>query len=195
MPKALILLADGNEEIEFVSAYDVLTRAEFEVKSVGVSLKIEKYARMSRSVRIVPDILLTTSLVETGPKVYDMLVIPGGAMGAATFCANDEVLQLIANFRTKGKWVAAICAATTALVAARNKFGGDKVLVTSHPSVKHKVQEEEGWEYSEDGVVVDGKIITSRGPGFSIAFALKMVELLQGVEKRNAVAGPMMLPE
>ena len=72
------------------------------------------------------------------------------------------MLGLISSFRNEGKWVAAICAGTTALVAAQKELGGEKVQVTSHPSVKDKV-EGEGWAYSEESVVVSGKVITSRG--------------------------------
>lgn len=78
------------------------------------------------------------------------------------------MLDLINEFRAKGKWVAAICAGTTALVAAqkKNSSGGEgekgKVMVTSHPNVRGEV-EEAGWEYSEERVVVDGRVVTSRG--------------------------------
>jgi len=80
------------------------------------------------------------------------------------------VLQLIASFRAQGKWVAAICAGTTALVAAQKLASSgemeseavQKVRVTSHPSVRGEI-EEEGWAYSEERVVVDQRVITSRG--------------------------------
>ena len=123
---------------------------------------------MSRNIRIIPDHATLSSLPH--PDSYDILILPGGAPGAKTFCAEDQVLQLIAEFRCQGKWVAAICAGTTALVASQTlaasgkmeSAAGEKVVVTSHPSVKEEV-EEAGWEYSEERVVVDGKVITSRG--------------------------------
>lgn len=114
---------------------------------------------MTRNIRIVPDVpsLLALS-AQAAHHVYDILIIPGGGPGAATFCKNDSVLELINDFRNAGKYVAAICAGTTAIVAAQ----GAKVKVTSHPSVKGGI-EKEGWMYSEERVVVDQKIITSRG--------------------------------
>lgn len=72
------------------------------------------------------------------------------------------MLKLIHDFRSAGKYVGAICAGTTALVASQREHGGEKVVVTSHPSVRGEV-EGEGWEYSEERVVVRGKVVTSRG--------------------------------
>lgn len=105
---------------------------------------------------------------------------------------------MIRAYRDSGKYLGVICASTTALVASVAGEGkteglesGRKVKVTSHPSVKEEVIKA-GWEYSEDRVVVDGKVITTRGPGTSMGFALKIVELLVGVEKRQEVAEPML---
>ncbi|KAJ4297977.1 hypothetical protein N0V90_005876 [Kalmusia sp. IMI 367209] len=193
MPKALILVADGSEEIEFVTPYDVLTRAGFEVVSAGVNLK-ENYAHMTRNIRIVPDFptLLSVGSV-SAHESYDILILPGGGPGAKTFSTSDAVLDMIAKFLAAGKHVAAICAGTTALVAAQKKHGGAKVKVTSHPSVREAVETEGGWEYSEERVVIDGKVITSRGPGTALGFALTIVEVLAGKEKRDEVAGPMVV--
>ncbi|KAH4142258.1 hypothetical protein HBH86_104690 [Parastagonospora nodorum] len=167
MPKALILIADGSEEIEFVTPYDVLTRAGFEVQSVGVDLKNEGYAHMTRNVRIVPDHTNLTSFPhQLAHEHYDILILPGGGPGAKTFSTNPSVLQLIKSFVRSGKFVAAICAGTTALVAA----GIEKKIVTSHPSVMQEIKGA-GWEYSEERVVVDGKVVTSRGPGTALLFS------------------------
>ena len=105
--------------------------------------------------------------------------------------------SFINDFRKKANWVAAICAATTALVAAHKRDDGTgevKTTVTSHPSVKDEVVQA-GWQYSEDRVVVDQRVITSRGPGTAILFALTIVEELCGKEKRDEVAGPMIVAE
>lgn len=123
---------------------------------------------MTRNIRIVPDHRNLLSV--DSPESYDILILPGGAPGAKTFSTTDEVLQLIATFRAQGKYVAAICAGTTALVAAQKLAASSKtesgasrkVKVTSHPSVRDEIKEA-GWEYSEERVVVDDKVITSRG--------------------------------
>lgn len=123
---------------------------------------------MTRNIRIVPDHISLSSA--THAESYDVLILPGGAPGAKTFSNTDEVLQLIASFRAQGKYVAAICAGTTALVAAQKLAASSKtesgasrkVKVTSHPSVRDEI-EKAGWEYSEERIVVDDKVITSRG--------------------------------
>ncbi|ORY18861.1 class I glutamine amidotransferase-like protein [Clohesyomyces aquaticus] len=195
MPKALLLIADGSEEIEFVTPYDVLTRAGFEVKSVGVQLQNEGWAHCTRNIRIVPDSPTLAALPhQNAHEVYDILILPGGGPGAKTFCSSTDVLELIHRFRAAGKWVAAICAGTTALVASVKAFEDGKSTVTSHPSVKGEI-EGEGWKYSEERVVVYGKVVTSRGPGTALLFALTIVEVLCGKEKRDEVAGPMIVPE
>jgi protein DJ-1 len=154
---------------------------------------------MSRNIRIVPDYQTLDSIPpQTAHSHFDILILSGGAPGAKTFCSNPTVLDLINDFRKAGKWVAAICAATTALVAAQKKAGAGegtkKVTVTSHPSVKEEV-EQAGWQYSEERVVVDGRVITSRGPGTAMLFALTIVGEICGKEKREEVAGPMVVAE
>ncbi|KAH7398761.1 class I glutamine amidotransferase-like protein [Phaeosphaeria sp. MPI-PUGE-AT-0046c] len=190
MPKALVLVADGSEEIEFVTPYDVLTRAGFEVASVGVQLKNENYAHMTRNVRIVPDFPSLSALPsQPAHRYFDILILPGGGPGAKTFSTTQSVLDLVNDFTKEGKWVAAICAGTTALVAAQVK-----AKVTSHPSVMEEIKAK-GWEYSEERVVVDGRVVTSRGPGTAMLFALTIVEVMCGQAKRDEVAGPMVVAE
>ena len=96
---------------------------------------------MSRNVRIVPDVPSLSSLPAAPAALYDILILPGGAAGAKTFATSSAVLDLVTAFRKEGKWVAAICAGTTALVAA----GGAKVRVTSHPGVRGGVGGGKGW--------------------------------------------------
>jgi len=194
MPSATILIADGSEEIEFVTIYDVLVRAGFDVKSVGVDLK-NNYVNCSRNIKLVPDSTTIPSKPES-----TILLLPGGAPGAKAFCKNGSVLALIRAYRDAGHYVGFICAATTALVASVADAGktegldsAKKCLVTSHPSVKKEIIEA-GWEYSEDRVVVDKKVVTSRGPGTAGEWALKIVELLLDKDKREEVSGPMLYP-
>ncbi|KAL7271055.1 hypothetical protein RUND412_006219 [Rhizina undulata] len=158
---AVILVADGSEEIEFVTAYDVLVRAGFHVQSVAVGVVGKQYALCSRGVKILPDIHTLTSAV----AIPDVLILPGGAPGAKTFAGSPAVLQFIQHTRNEEKWVGCICAATTALVEAGTSDKTPwKHRVTSHPSVKQEIVEK-GWDYSEERVVVDGRIVTSRGDG------------------------------
>lgn len=117
---------------------------------------------MTRNIRIVPDYPNLTSLPQDTQDQFDILILPGGRPGAKIFSTSETVLKLIDKFRRSGKWVAAICAGTTALVAAENKYGHGKATVTSHPSVAEEIKKA-GWNYSLERCVVDEKVITSRG--------------------------------
>ena len=118
---------------------------------------------MTRNIKIIPDHLTLQSLPsQNAHEHFDIMILPGGGPGAKTFSTSDTVLELINNFRKAGKWVAAICAGTTALVAAEKKYENGTRSVTSHPSVAEEVKGA-GWKYSEERVVIDGKLITSRG--------------------------------
>lgn len=130
------------------------------ILSLSLSCKISdvRLNSMTRNIRIVPDFPSISAIpVQPLHKYCDILILPGGGPGAKTFSTTKAVLDLINDFAKEGKWVAAICAGTTALVSA-----GVKAKVTSHPSVMEQIKGE-GWEYSEERVVVDGKVITSRG--------------------------------
>ena len=119
--------------------------------------KITSCVSLSRNIRIVPDYPELSSVSVDAHERYDVLILPGGAPGAKTFCGDNTVLDLINEFRKRAKWVAAICAATTALVAAHKRDDGTRKVtttVTSHPSVKDEVVQA-GWQYSEERVVVD----------------------------------------
>jgi protein DJ-1 len=115
---------------------------------------------MTRNIRIVPDYPTLASVPSHDD--FDILILPGGGPGAKTFSTTNNVLELINKFRKADKWVAAICAGTTALVAAEKAHGHEKSRVTSHPSVAEEIKSA-GWTYSEERVVVDGKVVTSRG--------------------------------
>ncbi|CAD0058393.1 unnamed protein product [Aureobasidium pullulans] len=153
--------------------------------------------RCSRGIKIIPDIPSPHEIPDRLVDAADILILPGGAPGAKTFCQSEEVLRLIREFRNEGKWVAAICAGTTALVESVKSPRADgeaakKCKVTSHPSVKQEIVDA-GWTYADDSerVVVDGKIITSRGPGTALLFSLTIVEQLAGKAKKDEVHGPM----
>ncbi|OCK81855.1 DJ-1 protein [Lepidopterella palustris CBS 459.81] len=192
MPSALILIADGTEEIEFVTPYDVLTRAGFTIRSAGVHLKQKTYASCAHHTKITPDHHALSSVLTRAFPTSDILILPGGSLGASTFASDPQVQDAIRQYRSEGKWVATICAATVALV----KSGGDKVKVTGYPTIKGEV-EGQGWEFvsGEGGekVVVDGKVVTSRGPGTAMEFSLAIVEALLGRAKRDEVAKAMLV--
>ncbi|KAF8065031.1 class I glutamine amidotransferase-like protein [Lyophyllum atratum] len=190
-PSALILIADGTEEIEFTTTYDTLVRAGVLTTSAFVpgkdTAKSESppFAKGSRGINILPDSFLDH---DCGPGRYDLLVIPGGAVGADTISKNKMVQKFVVEYLAKKKMVGMICAGSLAALTS----GLPKQRLTSHPSVKKELEED--FEYSEEPVVVSGKLVTSRGPGTAFPFALTLVELLCGADKRAEVYKPLIFP-
>ncbi len=181
-PSAVVLLAQGSEEIEAVISIDVLRRAGIEVTVAGVDGAAP--VRCSRDVVISPDVALDDLDGE-----FDVVVLPGGAEGARRLAESPKVGELLRRHEESGRFVAAICAAPIAL-KAHKVFEHRKL--TSHPSVREMLQ---GWgEYSDHPVVADGNLITSRGPGTAFPFALRIVGILTGAQRMVEVRAPMMFP-
>ncbi len=180
MKHVLVPLADGFEEIEAITVIDVLRRAGVEVAVAGThSGPIEA----SRGVRVTAD----STLDGIDPGEFDMIVIPGGSKGVEKLKNHPGMLPLLGEFMARGKYVGAICAAPSLLVSAGLICGKQ---VTSHPSVKSQVAS--STLYSDERVVTDGKIVTSRGPGTAMEFALKLVEILVGKEKVSELKEAML---
>ncbi|KAK7093912.1 Parkinson disease protein 7 homolog [Littorina saxatilis] len=184
MPSALVFLAEGAEEMETVISVDVLRRGGVDVTLAGVGHKGP--IKCSRDVSIVPDAAVEDAL-KKGP--YDVLVLPGGGGGAKILAESSVVGKALEEQEKRGGFVAAVCAAPTALMA--HGIGKGK-RVTSYPSFADKMKEG-GYTYSEDRVVQDGKLITSRGPGTCFEFALKIVENLVSKEKAESLVSPMLV--
>ncbi|EJD05557.1 DJ-1 [Fomitiporia mediterranea MF3/22] len=193
MPSALIFIADGTEEMEFTITYDTLVRAGVKCASVFVpsssANEDQKTATCSRGVKIIADTTLRNVLSGTSAEEADLLVVPGGAKGAETISGNADVQKLVKRqLLERGKHVGMICAGS---LAAKTSSLPRQPL-TSHPSVKNEL--DKGFEYSDDPVVVSGKLVTSRGPGTAFPFALRLVEEILGAEKRAEVQDPMVFP-
>lgn len=174
MARALVILADGCEEIEAVTALDVLRRGGVDV--VGAALA-GRWVHGNHGIGIEAD----TVLDEVLHQDFDLLVLPGGQPGATHLAADARVQKLLQESTSKGCYIAAICAAPEVLAQA-GLLQGRKA--TSFPgAIKHL----SGITYMESAVVWDGKIITSRGPGTALDFALTLLEVLQGAEVRQEV--------
>lgn len=175
MARVLVPIAPGFEEIEAVTIVDILRRAGAEVVAAGtVPGPIEGRS----GIRI-----LTDALMDDIGEDFDMIVLPGGALGAENLKKNERVSRLISGFMDKGRKVAAICAAPTVLSAAGVTAGRS---ITSHPSVREALRLN-GEDLSDERVVTDGNIITSQGPGTAMEFAFRLVEALFGKEKGEEV--------
>ena len=181
MKKVLIPLAPGFEEIEAITLIDVLRRGGVEVVVAGTSPgPIEGAHRIP--------VIADQSLQSVKSTDFDMIVLPGGDLGVKNLQREERLLSLLGEFTAQGRYVAAICAAPSILASAGLICGKQ---VTSYPSVKPQVASTA--LYTEERVAVDGKIVTSRGPGTAMEFALKLVEILVGNEKAKELKEGMLV--
>jgi 4-methyl-5(b-hydroxyethyl)-thiazole monophosphate biosynthesis len=174
MPKVLVPLAQGCEEIEAVTVIDILRRAGIDVISAGLD---SQPVRASRGVMLIPDTTLEEALLQD----FDMIVLPGGQPGTNNLKADQRILTLLKRMSTQGKYVTAICAAPSVLATAGLLDGKQ---ATSFPGTLDSFATV---NQQNVAVVTDGKLITSRGPGTAIDFALTLVESLLGKPKRDEV--------
>jgi 4-methyl-5(b-hydroxyethyl)-thiazole monophosphate biosynthesis len=163
MARATVVLADGFEEIEAVVVVDVLRRADVEVVIARVG---EGNACGSHGISVVPD----CRVEEITSTEFDAIILPGGMPGASNLRDDERVQRLVREFADAGKTVAAICAAPIALESAGILQG---LRATSYPGF-----ELPSATYCEERVVEDGHLVTSRGPGTALPFALRLVKKL-----------------
>jgi protein deglycase len=178
--KALVLIADGTEEIEAVVAIDVMRRAQWDVAVAGLK---DGPIVASRGVKIVPD--TTIDRVDAGS--FDVLVVPGGGKGVENLSRDDRVLRAVQSSYSAGRLVAAVCAGPLVLQAAGILEGR---RITTHPGVAQQVR---GAKRVDERVVRDGNIITSQGAGTSVEFALAIVAEVDGQAKADEVARGMVV--
>jgi len=161
-------LADGFEEIEALTVVDVLRRADIDTKTV--SMEEGKMVRGAHDITVAADLMFA----EADYEACEMIVLPGGQPGTTNLCKHEGLAKQLNAFAQSGKWLAAICAAP--MVLGRLSLLKGK-RATSYPGAKDELL---GALYSEDRVVRDGKIITSRGAGTAMEFSLELVKLLKG---------------
>jgi protein deglycase len=176
MATVLVPLAQGCEELESVTLIDLLRRAEIEVVVAGLD---QDPVKASRGVTILPDCLLEDVL----GRDYEMIVLPGGLPGADHLNADPRIHDLLKRTAKAGGYVGAICAAPMVLATA-GLLGGKRA--TSYPGVIDKMDLPDTI-CTGSAVEVDGKVMTSRGPGTAINFALAIIAALVGEETRQKV--------
>ncbi len=177
----LVPLAFGFEEIEAVTVIDVLRRAGFRVVVASVG---ETSVTGSRRLKVVADVRLE----ETADQLFDAVVLPGGMPGTENLARSEAVRRHITATVEGGGWIGAICAAPT-LLEDMGLLAGRKA--TSHPTVRDKLRSA---TYDEANVVISPPVVTSRGPGTALEFALALVEVFTGKAGAEALAEAMAVP-
>jgi len=175
MPKkALFVLADGFEEIEAFAPFDILKRSGVDVTLAGLSAKEVKSARGAT--------VFSDKILDEKNTSFDAIVFPGGSKGAENLSKSEKVKALIKATHKEGKIIAAICASPAVVLKPLGILEGKQA--TCYPGLMKGA--------GEGAVIVDGNIITSRGPGTAHLFGLKLAEILAGKEKAESVKKAML---
>ena len=181
MKEVFVFLAEGFEEIEAVATIDVIRRGEIKVTTVSISN--DYLVTGAHGIPVKADRLFT----ETDFSGGSMLILPGGMPGASNLNSHKGLKIQLKEYVAAGKKIAAICAAPLVL-------GGLGLLqgknATAYPGFEATLT---GAQYVKTGVVIDGNIITGRGPGFAADFGLAIVSQLEGQAKADEVAAGMLL--
>ncbi len=176
MANVLVPLAEGCEELEAVTIVDLLRRANIEVTTAGLT---DGSIKASRGVMLLPDTTLDAVMTQD----FDMIVLPGGLPGSDHLDSDPRIRELLKRTADHGGYVAAICAAPKVLAHA-GLLNGKRA--TCYPGVLGRM------DFPLIGikdlpVVVDGQVITGRGPGAAMDFALQLIESLVDQDKRHEV--------
>ena len=176
--KIVVPLAEGFEEIEGVSIIDVLRRANLDVTTAYISKNPVKGSHNS-------EIMADTAMDKLKPVDFNCIVLPGGMPGSEHLKNNDTVNTFVKHIYSKGGYVAAICAAPIVLGNAGVLYDRK---ATCFPGNEDQL---EGATIVDEPVVVDGTVITGKGPGCAIPFSLELVTIFAGDEISNGLKNAM----
>ena len=175
MKKVCVFLADGFEEIEGLTVVDILRRAGIETETISIT--DSRRINGAHGIAVEADSLFA----QARPEAADMLVLPGGMPGTLNLKAHGGLKDLILQFDREEKYIAAICAAPS-ILSELGILKGRKAC--AYPSFEESL---ECAEVVQDPKVVDGHVITGRGMGAAIPFALTLTALLSGREKADEI--------
>lgn len=182
MKKSYLFLAEGFEETEALAVVDILRRGKVEVEIVSISSQPDVKGAHGISVKA------DTLLKDVACTEAECLIFPGGMPGAQHLAENRELIEWLQRHFEAGAWVAAICAAP-ALVLGQLRTSRPLQL-TCYPGFEKYLSRA---TVSTEGVVVDGNVVTGKGPGYAMAFGLKVLEKLTSAENAKQVAAGMLL--
>ncbi len=175
MPRVLVPVADGSEEMEMITIVDILRRADFDVTIASLTGEM---IVASRGTKIVPD----CSMEDAQARDFDLVVLPGGMPGADHLGKDTRVQEILKKTADDGHLVGAICAAPRVLAQA-GLLDGKRA--TCYPGFLDGISA----SVASMGQAIerDGNVITSRAAGTAVDFALALVEALADNQKRDEV--------
>jgi 4-methyl-5(b-hydroxyethyl)-thiazole monophosphate biosynthesis len=177
IPRALIAVAEGVDDLQTVTLIDVLRRAQLEV--VVASIEGRRMLTCARGTRLTADDVLVQD--------FDLIVLPGGIIGAQHLAAHQPLQQLVKDQAAAGRFFAAIAEAPALVLQAFGVLRQRRM--TCLPAVSQQLS---GCSFVDQPVVVDGNCITAQGSAAALAFALTLVEQLAGKGVKNVVAAELL---
>lgn len=191
MKGVYMFFADGFEETEAIAPADVLRRGGIDVKKVSINGSLG--VSSSHGVHILTDMTFSefrNQVVLDGTSAQDVMIFPGGLPGSDNLAACDELMDIMQKHYAAGGCVAAICAAPSVVLGKLPGLKGKRMTCYDgfEPALIGK-----GVEYTKEGVVTDGNIITGRGAGHAVNFGLAILAYLKGQDAADQVARSIML--
>ena len=191
MKGVYMFFADGFEETEAIAPADVLRRGGIDVKKVSINGSLG--VSSSHGVHILTDMTFSefrNQVVLDGTSPQDVMIFPGGLPGSDNLAACDELMDMMQKHYAEGGCVAAICAAPSVVLGKLPGLKGKRMTCYDgfEPALVAK-----GVEYTKEGVVTDGNIITGRGAGHAVNFGLAILAYLKGQDAADQVARSIML--
>ena len=176
MGKVVVFLADGCEEIEALTVIDILRRGNVDV--IGASINDTLGINGAHNI----DFKANVTFNDINFDDVDMIVLPGGYEGRNNLLAHDGVCKVCQDFMKKNKYIAAICAAPSIL-------GENRILegkrATCYPGFENQLK---GANYTDKALVIDGNIITSKGPATAMLFSIAQLEVMTNTQTAAKVA-------
>jgi len=166
MKKAIVLLADGFEDVEAITPIDYLRRAGIEVTTAAVTENLTVTSRWG-TVKVIADTTIKEVIKQND---WDTVILPGGIPGAENLATSQEASALITQMTSAGKLICAICASPAIVLAPLGLLSGRKF--TCFPGMEEKVKNS---DWKNERVVIDGNIITSRAAGTAGEFAIAVI--------------------
>ena len=189
--KALVLLAEGFEEVEALTPLDYLRRAGIE--AVSAAIGPGRTVTGARKIQLIADVTLEEWLLQEKAGDWDAVIVPGGMPGSANLAASEETGALLEEMSAAGKWICAICAAPAVVLAPLGLL--DRRKFTCYPGMEEKVRD---GIWTEGRVVIDenygeGGLITGRSAGCAGSFAIAIISKLLGEAEGLKIAQAVLL--
>ena len=191
MKGVYVFLADGFEVSEALTTVNMLRRGGVNVKTV--SIYDDRIVTSSNRIPVVADMAFGEFRASTtfgACLPTDVMIFPGGMPGSSNLAAFSKLMDIMKQHYEAGGTVAAICAAPSVVLSLLPDIQGKKM--TCYDGFEEALTAK-GAEYIKEGVVVDGTMITGRGPGWAVDFGLAILAHIKGQETADKVKAGLML--